>query len=63
MLWNWNLKQSNRGAFAFESMFQSRSILNQCFALGWSKYFCNNICQERTFGGARLPRRRWPIAN
>jgi hypothetical protein len=21
----------------------SRSILNQCFALGWSKYFCNNI--------------------
>jgi hypothetical protein len=20
----------------------------QCFALGWSKYFCNNICEERT---------------
>jgi hypothetical protein len=24
------------------------SIWTQCFALGWSKYFCNNICEERT---------------
>jgi hypothetical protein len=24
MLWNWNLKQSNRGVCAFESMFPDR---------------------------------------
>jgi hypothetical protein len=31
----------------------------QCFALGWSKYFCNNIGTSRTSGDVRLESANW----
>jgi len=33
----------------------SHLILNQCFALGWSKYFCNNICTKADIDQPALP--------
>src|SRR5262245_4621573 len=49
VLWNSNLKQSNRDECAFESTLSACArFLNQCFALRCSKYFCNNICCQRT---------------
>jgi hypothetical protein len=68
MLWNWNLKQSNRGVRTFESMLRVRcENLNQCYALGRSKYFCNSIGTSRTSRDVRLESAlggatAWPLA-
>jgi len=33
---------------AMETESEISGPVNQCFALGWSKYFCNNICHKET---------------